>query len=169
MQDTPAQLLRKTLRLVKIFENLSESEAAAFLRVARRQDVGPGEVVIREGQRGDDAFIIVRGHLRVTKRHAGEEAELARMHPGDAFGELAIIDGGPRSASVVAETDATLLRFNRDSLSLQPALLLKVVTNIARLMAARLREANHRAVSASLFQRENADNADLSLADEAEE
>lgn len=169
MQDGPNQLLRKTLKLVKIFENLSESEAAAFLRVARRLDVGRDEIVVREGQRGDDAFIIVRGDLRVTKRHAGEDVELARMHPGDAFGELAIIDEGPRSATVIADTEATLLRFNRDSLGLQPTLLIKVLTNIARLMATRLRDANHRVLSASLYQRENAGQPDLSLADEAEE
>lgn len=169
MQDGPAQLLRKTLKLVKIFENLSESEAASFLRVARRLDVSPDELVVREGQRGDDAYIIVRGHLRVIKRHAGEDVELARMHPGDAFGELAIIDDGPRSATVIADTEATLLRFNRDSLALQPAILIKVLTNIARLMATRLRDANHRVLSASLYQRENTQYPGLSLAGEPEE
>ena len=150
MQDSPTHLLRKTLKLVKIFDGLSETEGAAFLRVARRQDVRAEETVVREGQRGDDAYVIVRGHLRVTKRHEGAEVELAKMQPGDAFGELAVIDGGPRSATVVADTDATLLRFNRDSLGLQPTLLLKVVTNIARLMATRLREANDRVLGISL-------------------
>lgn len=155
MQDGPSQLLRKTLKLVSIFEGLTEAEGAAFLRLARRQEVRADDVVVREGERGDDAYIVVRGHLRVSKRHAGVAVELATLAPGDAFGELSIIDDGPRSATVNAQTDATLLRFNRESLGLQPTLLLKVVTNIARLLAKRLREANQRTLDASLAPHNN--------------
>ena len=101
-------VLRKTLNLVKLFEGFSEQEVADFLRIARRADVAVGEVVIQQGQRGEDAYI------------------------------------------VVADTAAVLLRFHRESLSLQPGILVKVLVNLGRLMATRLRQMNDKVLGASL-------------------
>ena len=143
-------VLRKTLNLVKLFEGFSEREVADFLRIARRADVAVGEVVIQQGQRGEDAYIVVVGRLRVVKTQAGQEETLATIEPGDTFGELALLDAGPRSASVVADTAAVLLRFHRESLSLQPGILVKVLVNVGRLMATRLRQMNDKVLGASL-------------------
>jgi CRP-like cAMP-binding protein len=143
-------VVRKTLKLVKIFEDFSEAEVLTFLRLARRQDVAAAEVVLREGGPGDDAYIVIAGTLRVIKSRDGAEEPLATLEPGDSFGELALLDSDPRSASVVAETAGTLLRFSRDSLALHHTLLIKVLVNIGKVLAARLRESNSKLLDASM-------------------
>lgn len=144
------QVLRKTLNLVKLFEGFTEQEVADFIRIARRTNVAAGEVIIHQGRHGEDAYIVVVGSLRVIKTQAGLEETLATLEPGDTFGELALLDARARSASVVADSPAILLRFHRESLSLQPNMLVKVLVNIGRLMAGRLRQMNDKVLGASL-------------------
>ena len=141
-------LIAKTLKLVKLFEGFNEQDVLEFMRVARRQDVTAGERVVTEGRPGDDAYIVIAGELKVLMRHGATEETLATLKAGDAFGELVLVDAGVRSASVVAETDATLLRFSRESFALMPQLLVKVLINVSRLLAQRLRMTNKDAVIA---------------------
>jgi CRP-like cAMP-binding protein len=143
-------VVRKTLKLVKIFEDFTEPEVLEFLRLARRQDVAADELILREGGPGDDAYIVIAGTLRVLKARDGVEEHLATLEPGDSFGELALLDADPRSATVVAETAGTLLRFNRHSLALHRVLLIKVLVNIGKVLAARLRESNSKLLEASM-------------------
>jgi len=143
-------VVRKTLKLVKIFEDFTEPEVLEFLRLARRQDVAADDIILREGGPGDDAYIVIAGTLRVLKARDGVEEHLATLEPGDSFGELALLDADPRSATVVAETAGTLLRFNRHSLALHRLLLIKVLVNIGKVLAARLRESNSKLLEASM-------------------
>jgi cAMP-dependent protein kinase regulator len=143
-------VVRKTLKLVKIFEDFTEPEVLEFLRLARRQDVAADDIILREGGPGDDAYIVIAGTLRVLKARDGVEEHLATLEPGDSFGELALLDADPRSATVVAETAGTLLRFNRHSLALHRVLLIKVLVNIGKVLAARLRESNSKLLEASM-------------------
>ncbi len=70
----------------------------------------PGEIVFREGESGEDAFIIVSGAVRVMTAVApGLDRTLAVLWPGALFGEAAIVDPQERSASTIAETDCELL------------------------------------------------------------
>lgn len=143
-------VVRKTLKLVKIFEDFTEPEVLEFLRFARRQDVAADDIILREGGPGDDAYIVIAGTLRVLKARDGVEEHLATLEPGDSFGELALLDADPRSATVVAETAGTLLRFNRHGLALHHLLLIKVLVNIGKVLAARLRESNSKLLEASM-------------------
>jgi len=143
-------VVRKTLKLVKIFEDFTEPEVLEFLRLARRQDVAADDIILREGGPGDDAYIVIAGTLRVLKARDGVKEHLATLEPGDSFGELALLDADPRSATVVAETAGTLLRFNRHSLALHHLLLIKVLVNIGKVLAARLRESNSKLLEASM-------------------
>ncbi len=143
-------VVRKTLKLVKIFEDFTEPEVLEFLRLARRQDVAADDIILREGGPGDDAYIVIAGTLRVLKARDGVEEHLATLEPGDSFGELALLDADPRSATVVAETAGTLLRFNRHGLALHHLLLIKVLVNIGKVLAARLRESNSKLLEASM-------------------
>ncbi|MDH4383432.1 MAG: cyclic nucleotide-binding domain-containing protein [Gammaproteobacteria bacterium] len=143
-------VVRKTLKLVKIFEDFTEPEVLEFLRLARRQDVAADDIILREGGPGDDAYIVIAGTLRVLKAGDGVAEHLATLEPGDSFGELALLDADPRSATVVAETAGTLLRFNRHSLALHRVLLIKVLVNIGKVLAARLRESNSKLLEASM-------------------
>jgi predicted acylesterase/phospholipase RssA len=72
-----------------------------------------GDWVLREGEAAEDLFVVVRGRLRVVGTAGGEERTLRILGPGAAIGELALLTGAPRSASVQAVRDSTLLRLPR--------------------------------------------------------
>ena len=70
-----------------------------------RQDVAPGETIVREGERGNRFYVVLSGLLNVTQEDLGERRLL---RPGDAFGEVALAMGIPRTASVRALTPAVV-------------------------------------------------------------
>ena len=141
-------VLQKLLKLVKLFDGFSDQDAREFLAFAARVDVRPGEVVLREGENSGDAYIIASGRLRVVKSCDGADEVLATLGPGESFGEVALLDAGPRSATVVADTDAILLRFGRTSVASIPYVSAKLMRNVATMMAGRLRSASSQAVLA---------------------
>jgi CRP/FNR family transcriptional regulator, cyclic AMP receptor protein len=142
------RILRKTLKLVHLFEGFSEQDAREFIVWATRFDAEPGQTILREGERGQDMFVVVAGSLRVVKSGGGAEQDLAVLEPGDSFGEIALLDSGPRSASVVAISSSTLLRFERRYLVKIPQVSLKLYRNIAAMVAARLRDTSARVMLA---------------------
>ena len=76
-----------------------------FLRSYQRN-----EVIFEEGNQGDEMFIIHRGSVRILKKTTkGEERPLSILGPGEFFGEMALIDNSPRSASAIAEEQGTQL------------------------------------------------------------
>ena len=75
-----------------------------------------GEVIVREGEAGDDAYLLERGRLDVRRRAAaGDEVSIATLEPGDWVGEMSLLLDEPRSATVVALGDAQLRRITRQS------------------------------------------------------
>jgi serine/threonine-protein kinase len=87
-----------------------------------RRIAAAGEVVLREGERGDCAYLIIEGRCRVTQSSPQGELELRQMGPGEIFGELALLLDAPRSATVSALTDTTLLVIDRVELQASGAL-----------------------------------------------
>ena len=73
-----------------------------------RKSFAPGELIVREGDKGDEAYMIVAGRCRAFRTVDGVEETLATMEPGDAFGEMALILFEPRAASVMAIDDVTV-------------------------------------------------------------
>ena len=73
-----------------------------------------GSVIVREGDPADAFYVLVAGSARVVKRGEGDqEVPLNRLGPGDGFGELALIEGGSRSATVRASSEVHALRLDR--------------------------------------------------------
>jgi serine/threonine-protein kinase len=68
----------------------------------------PGEAIVREGEHGDAAYIILDGHCQATRVVAGEHQNLRLLGPGEMFGETAVLTGAPRSATVTALVDTTV-------------------------------------------------------------
>jgi CRP-like cAMP-binding protein len=87
---------------------LMEKELAKYMRVYEN-----GDVLFREGDEGDELFMIVSGKLRVTKIIDGQKRNLAVLGEGDLVGEMAIFENKPRSATVEAIGKAEVLAFNR--------------------------------------------------------
>lgn len=97
----------------------SELPAAAFagvLRACRFRRYGEGETVIREGEAGRSFFVVATGELRVTKADPAGDIERSRLHEGAVFGEMAVLAGQPRSASVRVVDEADLLELSREAL-----------------------------------------------------
>jgi CRP-like cAMP-binding protein len=69
-----------------------------------------GAMVVREGEPGDTFYVIVEGEAKVKDRKG---RTLSRLIPGDFFGEISLMDGGPRTATVVADTKLTTLALSR--------------------------------------------------------
>jgi hypothetical protein len=82
-----------------------------------RKAYGPGDIIIREGDAGEAAYIIVSGNVRAFREADGREETLTTMGPGDVFGEMALLLDEPRAASVQAVEPVTLLVLDRATLS----------------------------------------------------
>lgn len=100
MSDNRVDLLRR----VGLFSDCSKKELKEVASLTTPVEAREGEVLAREGKPGSELFVIAAGSARVTLR--GEE--LAMLYPGDAFGEMALLDGGPRGATVTASTPMVL-------------------------------------------------------------
>jgi CRP-like cAMP-binding protein len=90
----------EALRKIPIFADLSERELRKILKATEEYSYPPGAVIVAEGSRSEQLFLILDGNVKV--KHGGRT--VARMGVGDFFGEIALIDGLPRTASVVADT-----------------------------------------------------------------
>ncbi len=95
-----------------------------------------GDMVFSEFEQGNSFYFIHSGQVRIAKVIEGQEKNLAILNPGEIFGEMAILEDAPRSASAIADGDATLLEFNKQNFDIlmsgnpQIALtLLKTFTN----------------------------------------
>jgi CRP/FNR family transcriptional regulator len=139
--QSPVELLRS----VPLFSDLEQGELVRFSRVAVPRSFPAGTRVFHEGDRSDACYIVRSGSFRVTREHSdGRAITLASLGPGDIFGELAMLDGEVRSASVEALTDGELLALPggevRALLARHPDITVKLVAALVR----RLRVANER-------------------------
>jgi hypothetical protein len=98
------------LKSIDLFRALPGEELAQIAEIAEEQPFAGGEQVFGEGEPGDALYLVVDGLVKV---HQGGK-QLAQLGPRDVFGEMAVLDSEPRSATVTAVKDAVLLRIARD-------------------------------------------------------
>jgi aquaporin Z len=106
--------------------------------------VSAGETVMREGETGDEAYIVDRGRLEVSRLAGADGVVLARLGPGDWVGEMSLLLEEPRSATVTASTDAQLRRLTRQDFGHVLAHDPRRTHELLRQLARRVREASHR-------------------------
>ncbi|TMG76359.1 MAG: cyclic nucleotide-binding domain-containing protein, partial [Betaproteobacteria bacterium] len=134
---------------IEVLANMSETELAAMKRALRRHTYRKGDIVFREGESGDELYVIAQGSASVCLKLSGSEREtrLITFSPGTVFGEVALLDRETRSATVKADEDAVcyvLTRPNFDKLTDEhPAIAVKFLSNLGRELSGRLRRANH--------------------------
>lgn len=109
---TTAQV-REKLHSVALFQGLDGSDLDRILALSETVLVEAGEVIFEEGERGDHFFIIVRGEIELRKRAGAEQRKLAVLRAGQAFGEMALLNQTPRSASAHALVDTYILSVSR--------------------------------------------------------
>ncbi|HET9520473.1 MAG TPA: cyclic nucleotide-binding domain-containing protein [Candidatus Limnocylindrales bacterium] len=124
------------LRQVPLFRGMSDRTIASVGGIAHPGSFAAGEVIVREGDVGDSFIVITAGTAAVTQ--GGRP--LRTLGDGDFLGEIALIDGGPRTATVTATTDIEALVIDRDGfgrlMSEFPVIRLDLVTALTQ----RLRE-----------------------------
>lgn len=120
---------------VPLFSGLSRRHLRKLAERADEAGFAKGEIIVEEGAMGGAFFVILSGQARVTRNHR----TLARLGPGDFFGELALLDGGPRSATVTAATPVVAVRIFKRSFDRLVAEEPLVGTKMLAVLAARLR------------------------------
>ncbi len=129
---------RQALRMTDLFKGLGDELINTIAAGGRVIRFGHGETVLHKGDPGDSLFVILRGHARValTDIH-GRPADTVSLKPGDTFGEMSLLTGAPRSATVTADGDLRLVEVSKDALA--PVLQQKpeVAAALSRLMADR--------------------------------
>jgi len=132
----------------EFFKGLGEGELAALDSCITRRSFSRRSVIVQAGSEARELFFLARGSVSVmVPLPSGSSKRVATFCPGMAFGEMALLDGAPRSASVIADADAecdvlSLEAFDRLS-ETHPRIKIVVLKNLALGMSARLREANH--------------------------
>ena len=108
------QQVEAALRASFIFSVLPPAERERFIASARRQSWGAGETIFSMGDPGDSMVLVQTGEVRISyPAPDGRAVLLSELSPGDVFGEIALLDGGERSADAAAGTNCTLLFFER--------------------------------------------------------
>jgi small-conductance mechanosensitive channel/CRP-like cAMP-binding protein len=123
-----------SLASVSLFSPLSPEERTALLAVAKPVQYAAGEAIVRQGQTGKSLFVVVRGEASVTL--AGTSGEVARLRGGDVFGEMSLLTGEARTATVTAATDCDLVEIDAEgfrSVVLANPPVLEQVTSVAAL------------------------------------
>jgi CRP-like cAMP-binding protein len=120
------------LSAVPLFEGLSSRQLRQIAGVADVADFMAGSSIVREGEPGESFFVILSGEARVVVR----DRTVHRSVPGDHFGEISLLDGGARTASVISETPMTLLMIGRREfqrvLRKDPTLAMHLLKSMAR-------------------------------------
>ncbi len=122
------------LRKIPLFADLSEEDLERLYQMAETVSVPAGELVLREGDQGDSLFVVLDGELEVTKRQGSQDILLALYKPGQFFGEMALLEQVPRSASVRTLQESRLLVISQVAfqtlLSCSPSAPLKILHTV---------------------------------------
>jgi CRP-like cAMP-binding protein len=125
--------LEDVLSLVPLFRSLTRKQLKAVAGYCEIADYMADHSIVKKGDPGDAFYVVLTGQAKVV---SGRRF-IARLLPGDHFGEIAVIDGGPRTASVVSETPMTLAilsrRGFRKAMREDPELALHMMTELARM------------------------------------
>jgi signal transduction histidine kinase len=103
------------LRKSPLFEGLSDEELQQLMDMAEPVSLRPGEILIRQGDLGDSAFVVLSGDFEVQKQTGQSLIKIDVRNPGDVVGEMALLSRGPRNATLIAKTNGEVLRIPQEA------------------------------------------------------
>jgi CRP/FNR family cyclic AMP-dependent transcriptional regulator len=139
--------IREALGTVNLFKGLAPEGIDQIATIATERRLKLGDCIFREGDPGDKLYLVIEGKVRISRTvpGMGEEA-LAILGPGEAFGEMSLIDDFPRSADALVHESCRLLEISReameDLLFLHKELAYEILWNFVKILSGRLREAD---------------------------
>jgi CRP-like cAMP-binding protein len=136
------ELILRLLATVKLFSGFSRGELLDLLGIAEKSVFARNEDIFFEGDSGNSMFLIVSGRVEITRKAGGRTVPLAKLGPGESFGEMALVEHMPRSASVRALEPCITLKLPEDKLAQVPEAAARLYRNIARVLSERLKTAN---------------------------
>jgi len=134
-----------------LFTGLSEEQLTAIARIGRVAGFHRGDIVMREGEQSTSVYVVLKGQMEVVSELAENTTSLVILGTGQNFGEMALLDAGPRSATIrCISAEATVLIFDGAALlhfwEQEPKVGYRMIFNIARDLAFKLRIRNLTAV-----------------------
>jgi ATP/ADP translocase/HEAT repeat protein len=136
------------LKKIYVFSDLQVRELAAISSVANEKDYPQEEIVVKEGESGDTMFLIVSGEVSVIRNHGTEqETVIAKIAEDDYFGEMALFEDKPRSATVKTNTDAKLLAVGKLEFEEIMREFPQISINICRVFSRRIRDLQEKFLS----------------------
>ncbi len=126
------------LKSAPVFERVSGEDLAALARIAELETYAPGQPVFHEGEMGDALYVIVKGKVAIAS--GGEH--LADLGPGEAFGEMAVLDEVPRSATATAGEETEVLRIGSEEFYEILHEQVEIAEGVIRMLTRRLRDAD---------------------------
>ncbi len=146
-KDSDEMALFEILSEIPIFQDFNTREFRKIEGILHRRSWGVGEAIVQEGNPGVGMYIIVSGDVKIEQTSdEGTTQTLAELGRGDFFGEQALLDESPRTASVIALNPCKAIGFFRpDLLELiesNPRLGLKIVMRLSQMISVRLRHTN---------------------------
>jgi serine/threonine protein phosphatase PrpC len=137
----------ETIRNMPIFKYLTYKELVKIMSITQVVEVKNGEEIIKDGDKGEELFIILNGTVDV---HKGD-TQIVTLKDGDHFGEMALIDKAPRSADVTASSDGKLLMISRnyffEIIRKESVLASKLLWSFLQVLSDRLRKSNQDAAA----------------------
>src|SRR3954447_314853 len=151
VDDSRLDRYRQLLATSNLFRGVSASALDDLVRRLQVRSRPAGAVIVAQDEPGDALFILAQGRVKVALfGENGRELTLSLLSPGDFFGEMSLVDGRPRSASVVALDDTTVLALTRDAFSAHLQAHPQTALNIMAELTARLRRADETIASLAL-------------------
>lgn len=143
--DQLERVVGRLIETVPFFKGLKPAEVFEFLSKAKQTNFNRGEVVFREGDAAEQQiFLVMKGSCEVRKSLADGGSDVVQtLSVGQCIGEMALVDNQPRSATVVAKTDALLLGFDGDFVTSFPHIAFRLYENLAHIIARRNYDVDH--------------------------
>src|SRR5258708_1769050 len=133
------------LRSMDLFADLPDPELSRIARLLKEHKIAENEVIFAQDEAGDGLYIILQGRVRIASTdHFGRERVLAFYGPGEFFGDMAVLTGGPRSATASASTDLRVLQLRKDDFDVLVATSVGAMRGMLRIMVERQAAMNTR-------------------------
>jgi CRP-like cAMP-binding protein len=123
---------------------LAGEDTAARVHTSYQRSLAPGEVVFDEGDPADRLYVIRSGEVELVRENAARQRTVARLGPGDFFGELGVVLGEKRTARAVAVSQTSLIALDRDTLEAMIVDQPEIAIRMIRVLVSRLIEAERR-------------------------